>query len=176
MNDRGIASLLFAGSGLSADVVIDVFMNKEVARAKLTKCSITLDTLDLTFERAEHGVIDTLLTPIFQAQLRTQIEDMISRYIRGSLVQVVDQMNGWFASRPFERLMEEGNRKLREAAEYSQKAMEEGSQKLQEAKDYGQKKLKEGESKLKEGERKMEAKMQPGVGNLQYGLGQEPSS
>jgi len=79
-------------------------------------------------------------------------------------------------------------KKLRQAAEYGQQAMKEGNKKLQEAKDYGQKKLKEGESKLKEGERKMEGQEkklhygvqkgvgEPGVGNLQYGLGQEPSS
>jgi hypothetical protein len=118
IKDHGVADVLFDGTGMNVDVAMTFVIEAgSISRAVLTTCTVSLDKITLKIDIAKHDILDAILAPIIQARLRTRIESGVHDFIQSKLNQIVDQLNDWFATRPFDQMLMKGNETLREVVD-----------------------------------------------------------
>jgi len=160
LNDYGVADVLFEGDGLSADVAITFNIEAgQISRAILTTCDVNLDSISLNIDIAKHDILDTLLLPLFQANLRRRFRSVVHEFIHTRLHQLIDLLNDWFLTKPFETMMVRGNETLHDVVkemEKKQREMEVQQMEAQQKEQEGRQK----ESQHKESHQKQQKEVQ----------------
>jgi len=116
LEDNGTADLLFEGNGLCAKSVISFAVESgELSRAKLEVLNVDLDKIKINIGTTQkHEFLDTLFAPIVASRVRQRLRSALYAQLETRLLQIVNQLNDWFATAPLESLKMKANESLQE--------------------------------------------------------------
>jgi len=115
VRDHGTADVLFTGSGVGASAIITLSAESGKAfHSSLTETTVTVDPIKIHVEDAKHGMLDSILAPIFARALQGRLQLAIKTFLEQRLRDVIHQLNEFIASKPIHRLAERGNTRTRE--------------------------------------------------------------
>jgi hypothetical protein len=116
--DSGTFDMIFEGDGLCMDSYITIVLDShKVSKAKLSKLSVSLDTISIKFGDTQHPILDWLAAPLISAQLRTRLERLIGDWIHRNLRTYICQLNDWFRTNPYQSMLTRGDVALKQAAQ-----------------------------------------------------------
>jgi len=99
ISDDGWADIDLGGKGLSVRIDYIVASNdRDQTRLSLVDVDATIDNLDITVKKAEHGILDKMAVNLFNGTIKREIEDELQVQLRYFGRYVAEQLNEAFLS------------------------------------------------------------------------------
>jgi len=116
--DSGTFDVIFEGDGLCMDSYVTICLDShKISKAKLSKLSVSLDTITLKFGDTQHPILNWLSAPLMSSQLRLRLERLIGDWVHRNLRTSICQLNDWFRTNPYQQMMTQANATLKQAAQ-----------------------------------------------------------
>jgi hypothetical protein len=97
IEDNGIADVSMLGSGLSFKIIWNVIARKDKPiRIELYRVKCSIDSIDITFKKSEHSIINKIAKKIFARTLKKRVAEVVVERFRQELEPLSERLNEFF--------------------------------------------------------------------------------